>query len=190
MSCYYITTHQDVSRKSLVDHQSISQGEEEVDLSGFDEQVANAGGFRHLFEDWRKSRLSVEHKIEEAFTRESGIFQEIGFKIAKVDDGFAEIGFKFSQTISGRRGRPHVHGGIIMFALDTVMGVAAMTLNTGSDQSTLEMKTNFLSPLIKEPFTVRGRVVRDGRSTSVVEGEAIDSEGTICAKALGTWFKS
>ncbi|MDG6995056.1 MAG: PaaI family thioesterase [Nitrososphaerota archaeon] len=127
--------------------------------------------------------------MEEAFAEESGIFQEVGFKIANVEDGLAEMRFKFSHAISGRRGRPHVHGGIIMLALDTAMGLAAMTLNTGTDQSTLELKTNFLSPLFKEPFTVQGRVLRNGRSTVVVEGEAIDSEGTICAKALGTWFK-
>ncbi|MCL4518117.1 MAG: PaaI family thioesterase [Thaumarchaeota archaeon] len=157
--------------------------------ASFDEKVGKAGGFKKLFQRWKEMGLSPELEIESAFSKESGIFKEMGFKIDRVGDGLAELSFKFSDAVSGRRGHPHVHGGVIMTALDTAMGLAAMTVNTGTDQSTLELKANFLSPMIREPFIVRGRVIRNGRSTAVVEGEAIDSEGTVCAKALGTWFK-
>ncbi len=154
----------------------------------FDDEVRAAGGFRQLFERWRSEGKNVAEEVNRYFSEETGIYGALGFKVIEVGDGRAELEFPFSHMASGRRGRPHVHGGVIMTALDTTCGLAVMSVNTSSDQSTLELKVNFIRPLLKSPFRVIGRVVHLGAHTAVVEGEVLDSEGNVCARALGTWF--
>jgi uncharacterized protein (TIGR00369 family) len=107
-----------------------------------------------------------------------------------VREGFVEMSFEFNHYVSGRNGRPRVQGGVIMYALDMACTLAVMTMNKGADQSTLELKTNFLRPLVKDPFTVRAKIVKSGRVFSVSEGEVLDSANSLCARSLGTWFIS
>ncbi len=154
----------------------------------FDDEVRRAGGFRQLFERWRSEGKNVADEVDRYFAEETGLYRILGFRITEVGDGYASMEFPFSHMASGRRGRPHVHGGVVMLALDTVLGLAVMSVNTSIEQSTLELKVNFVKPLLKEPFKVTGRVVHIGKSTAVVEGEVSDSVGDICARALGTWF--
>jgi len=75
-----------------------------------------------------------------------------------------------------------------MAALDTTCGLAVMSVNTSTEQSTLELKVNFIRPLVRGPFRVAGRVIHAGTNTAVVEGEIRDSGDEVCARALGTWF--
>jgi uncharacterized protein (TIGR00369 family) len=138
----------------------------------------------------RGEGLSVEREMEKAFAEENGLFDLIGLKIRKVEEGVVEMSFKFSRYVSGRNGKPRVHGGVIMYALDMAGTLAVMSVNKSPDQSTLELKINFLRPLVKDPFTVKARVVKTGRAIMVSEGEVLDSEGALCAQSLGTWFIS
>jgi uncharacterized protein (TIGR00369 family) len=156
----------------------------------FDDEVRSAGGFRQLFEIWKSRGMSVEERVNAAFSEETGIYSELGFRVTRVDvgGGYAELTFPFSHAASGRRGRPHVHGGVIMAALDTTCGLAVMSVNTSTEQSTLELKVNFVRPLVRGPFRVIGRVIHIGGNTAVVEGEARDSGDEVGARALGTWF--
>lgn len=154
----------------------------------FHERVAKAGSFAGLFELWKKEGLSVESEMEKAFAEENGLFNMVGLKIEKVEEGSVEMSFRFNHFVSGRNGKPRVQGGVMMYALDMASTLAVMTLNHAAEQATLELKTNFLRPLVKDPFTVRARVVKDGRAFSVSEGEVLDSDGVVCARSLGTWY--
>ncbi|MDP7983128.1 MAG: PaaI family thioesterase [Conexivisphaera sp.] len=154
----------------------------------FDDEVKAAGGFRQLFELWRSEGRNVADEINRSFSEETGLYEALGFRVTEVGDGYARLEFHFSHMASGRRGRPHVHGGVVMTALDTTCGLAVMSVNTGHEQSTLELKVNFVKPLLRDPFEVTGRVIHIGKNTAVVEGEIVDSEGAVCARALGTWF--
>ncbi|MGC9076300.1 MAG: PaaI family thioesterase [Conexivisphaera sp.] len=154
----------------------------------FDDDVRAAGGFRQLFELWRSEGRNVVDEINRSFSEETGLYEALGFRVTEVGDGYAQLEFPFSHMASGRRGRPHVHGGVVMTALDTTCGLAVMSVNTGREQSTLELKVNFIKPLLRDPFRVTGRVIHIGTNTAVVEGEIVDSEGVVCARALGTWF--
>lgn len=156
----------------------------------FHERVARAGSFTSLFRAWRKEGKSVEKEMERAFARENGLFDLIGLKIVKADEGTVEMSFNFSRYASGRNGNPRAHGGVMMYALDMACTLAVMTVNRGPEQATLELKINFLRPLKKDPFSVRARVVKGGKVVMVSEGEIFDSDGTLCAKSLGTWFVS
>ena len=152
----------------------------------FDQLLAEVGSFKRLFELARNNGINVERQVELAFSAENKLFERAGFKVVRVDDGYAEMTFPLSEDVK-RRGNI-VHGGIIMFAMDNTGGLAVMTRNEGNDQVTVELKANFLEPLRKSPFRAVGRVVRAGRNIAVAEVDVFDSEGKLCAKGTGTWL--
>ncbi|MEM0118262.1 MAG: PaaI family thioesterase [Conexivisphaerales archaeon] len=155
-------------------------------MSDLHEMVLSVGGFRNLFESLRNKGVDVEKVVTEALANSNPLFSSIGFRVRRLSDGRAEIEFPMSREASRAGGI--VHGGIIMYALDTTLGLAVMTASQAINQYTLELKVNFLEQLKKDPFTVEGRLLRLGRTTAVAEGEIRDAEGTICSKGIGTWY--
>lgn len=110
----------------------------------------------------------------------------IGYRVTELSQGRACAEFDMSPNVQRIGGV--LHGGVIMAALDETMGLAALTLNDGVDQVTVELKVNFLSPGVKGPFRVCGWVVRRGRRVVAVQGEVRDADGGLVAIALGTWY--
>ncbi|HYA56386.1 MAG TPA: PaaI family thioesterase [Nitrososphaerales archaeon] len=151
-----------------------------------DELLREVGSFRKLFALGRKQGADVEAELESAMAADSELFRMVGFKVVKVRSGRAELSFPYSKAVTRRGGM--VHGGIVMYSLDNACGIAAMSVNPGIDQLTMDLKVNFLRPLRKGPFRAIGRVVRAGNNIIVVEGEVVDADGELCAKSLGSWF--
>ncbi|MEM0321277.1 MAG: PaaI family thioesterase, partial [Thermoprotei archaeon] len=129
---------------------------------------------------------SVEDALNAIMYAESPLFAKAGFRVVKLGDGYAEISFPMSDYIKRRGGM--VHGGIIMYVLDSVCGLAVISRNKGFDQFTVELKVNFLEQLQKSPFKAVGKIVRMGGRLAVAEGEVMDADDKVCAKALGTWY--
>ncbi|HEY8347221.1 MAG TPA: PaaI family thioesterase [Symbiobacteriaceae bacterium] len=79
------------------------------------------------------------------------------------------------------------HGGIIMSLLDMAMGTSLRaTTPEYRGAVTVEMKINFINPG-KGRLVAEGRVIHQGRSLSVCEGEVRDGSGQLVAKAMGTF---
>lgn len=152
----------------------------------FERLLDQAGSFKSLFAMAKKGGVDVQEELQKAMTWDSELFRTVGYKVTKVGNGRAEMSFPYSRAIV-RRG-DMVHGGIIMYTLDNVCGIAVMTINPGVDQVTMELKINFLEPLRKGPFKAAGKVVRAGSTTAVAEGEIRDADGKLCAKGMGTWY--
>jgi len=152
----------------------------------FDELLNEVGSFRKLFALARKQGADVEAELERAMAADSELFATVGFKIVKARSGRSELNFPLSKVVTRRGGM--VHGGIVMYSLDNACGIAAMSVNPGIDQLTMDLKVNFLRPLKKGPFRATGRVVKAGNNVIVVEGEVRDADGALCAKSLGSWF--
>ena len=152
----------------------------------FEKLLDEAGSFRNLFALAKKSGTDVQAEMQKAMAWDSEFYQRVGYKVVKVADGEARLSFPYTRAIA-RRGAM-VHGGIIMYTLDSVCGIAVMTVNPGVDQLTMELKVNFLEPLKNGPFTASGEVVRAGKTVAVAEGEIRDADERLCAKGLGTWY--
>jgi uncharacterized protein (TIGR00369 family) len=152
----------------------------------FEQLLDQAGSFKRLFAMAKKGGADVLAEVQKAMTWDSELFRTVGYRVVKVGNGKAELSFPFSRAIA-RRGSM-IHGGIIMYTLDNVCGIAVMTVNPGVDQLTMELKINFLEPLRKGPFKATARVVKTGSTVAVAEGEVWDAEGTLCAKGMGTWY--
>ncbi len=147
--------------------------------------VEEAGSFKALFEKLTASGADVRGHVQEAFENDR-IFRYIGFTVDRAESGSVQLSFPYSENVTRWGGI--VHGGIVMTALDNACGLAAMTVNPGKNQVTIEFKVNFLEPLTDGPFRVLGKVVRTGKTAIVAEGEVRDSKDVLCAKGIGTWL--
>ena len=127
-------------------------------------------------------------KINDYFKRESPIFRFLGIEIIEISRGKAILKFQYNKNHTRIGGI--IHGGIIVMALDQAMGTAALTVNPGRDQVTMEIKVNYLKTLNEKnsPYTVIGVVLRSGKNTIVVKGEVWDNYNELSAVSTGTWF--
>lgn len=79
------------------------------------------------------------------------------------------------------------HGGVVMTLADIALGVAVLTLARGAHGAmTIELKVSFLGPA-KGRLAAEGRCLKAGKSLAFCEGEVLDGEGNVVAKALGTY---
>jgi acyl-CoA thioesterase len=125
-------------------------------------------------------------RINEFIHKAEPITAFLGYRLVELSEGRACAELDAGENAQRVGGM--LHGGVIMTALDETMGFAALTLNDGDDQVTVELKVNFLEPGVKKPFKICGQVVRRGNRIAVVEGEVRDADGRLIAKALGTWY--
>jgi len=114
------------------------------------------------------------------------VYKYIGIKLLEQKEGYVKLQIPYKDELCRRGGV--LNGGIIMTAMDFAGGLATLTVNDGIDQVTQELKTNFLEPMYKGPFTVEANIIRKGRTAVVVEIKFKDSEGKIGAIGLGTWY--
>ena len=154
----------------------------------FDKILKSVGSFEKLFKQGRELGFNVEEQVERVFRADSKLFRIVGFKVLKMRGGVAELRFPYSKAITRRGGI--VHGGVVLYTMDSACGMAVMTVNPGTDQLSLEINVSFLAPLRNGPFVAKGVVIRRGGSTAVAEGEIRDAEGRLCAKSLGTFYLS
>ena len=148
------------------------------------ERASTTGGFKNALAAIKSEGGSPESEIQNLFY--TPLFDTMGLKVVKAENGACEL--TFALTKEGSRFGGTVHGGITMYALDNATSMAVMSMNSGINQATLELKVNFIAPPAKEPFRAVGQVIKVGRSTATAEGKVFDAEGKVCAAALGTWF--
>lgn len=79
------------------------------------------------------------------------------------------------------------HGGVVMTLADVALAVAAITQDGAARGAiTVDLSVSFLGPG-KGTLQAEARCLRAGRSLAFSEGEIRDGEGTLVAKALGTF---
>jgi uncharacterized protein (TIGR00369 family) len=109
-----------------------------------------------------------------------------GLKLVKGERGRAV----FRMPVLDRHKQIHrvVHGGVMAMLADTAGGFAAFLAEPeGTRVVTIEMKINFLEPVAEGALTADARVIRRGRTVSVVDCDVTDSENRLVGKALMTF---
>ena len=107
----------------------------------------------------------------------------LGLTFDYKDDETLEILFDVNEMFSNPQGT--FHGGIIATVLDISMGhLLKKTLGAGS---TIEMKIQYLRPVINGQVVCRSRFVKKGRSINFLESHLYNSEEKLCAHATATW---
>jgi uncharacterized protein (TIGR00369 family) len=97
----------------------------------------------------------------------------------------------FEAQLDGRAYNPIgvIHGGFAATLLDTVTACAVhSTLPAGTGYTPVEIKVNYLRPLVAELGKVRavGQVISSGRRTALATGELFDASGKLCGWASST----
>ncbi|GJE61516.1 hypothetical protein MPOCJGCO_3638 [Methylobacterium trifolii] len=78
-----------------------------------------------------------------------------------------------------------LHGGVLATALDVSMGHLLQHLDGAG--TTLEMKIQFLAPVISGSTRCEASFLRRGRSVSFLQSQAFRSDGQLAAHATATW---
>ena len=77
------------------------------------------------------------------------------------------------------------HGGVVMALADVALAVAAITRDGAARGAiTVDLSVSFLGPG-KGTLRAEARCLRAGRSLAFSEGEILDADGSLVAKAIG-----
>ena len=82
-----------------------------------------------------------------------------------------------------------VHGGFAATLLDSCMGCAVhTTLPAGTGYTTLEIKVNFVRPILENtgPLKAEGKVISTGKRVATAEGRIVDDDGKLYAHGTTT----
>ena len=122
-----------------------------------------------------------------------------GLLLAKPDGWMATLGARITEAEPGRvvleldAGPQHRHGGgvvqggVITQIADAAMGISLATLQEdGMWNTTIELKINFLRPVIEGRLRAIGRVVEMKQTLLFSEADVLDERGRLVARASST----
>lgn len=116
------------------------------------------------------------------------IAEGMNFDLVEVSEGVAV----FAGEGLAQHRNPHgtVHGGWAATILDSALGCAVhTTLKRGERYTTIEMKVNYLRPILAGEtgrLICRGRVIQRGRTIALSDANLVDSAGKVYAHATET----
>lgn len=138
-------------------------------------------GFEPSDPDWQA-------RIRDSFARQPAMAL-IGARLGRLAPGDVEVELPIRRQVTQQHG--FVHGGVVAMIADSAAGYAAFSLMPADGTLlSVEFKLNFLAPGRGTTLVARGRVIKPGRTLSVVEvdvdGVAMDGTRTACARMLQT----
>jgi uncharacterized protein (TIGR00369 family) len=115
----------------------------------------------------------------------AGWRETIGARIASVEPGEAVI--ELDVHAGHRHEGGVVQGGIITQIADAAMGMSLMTMqDVGMSNTTIELKINFLRPVVEGRLRAIGRVIAVRDSLLFGEADVIDERDRLVARASST----
>lgn len=116
-----------------------------------------------------------ERRVRQSFERQR-IMATMGATLTRVEPGCVEIAFSRHEEFVQQHG--YLHAGVLATVADSACGYAALSLMPpGSAVLSVEFKVNLLAPASGSRFLARGRVVKPGRTVTVVWGEVVSVDG-------------
>lgn len=111
----------------------------------------------------------------------------LGCRHLGVRDGAFTIELDLEPRHMSRANR--AHGGVLFSLLDTALGRAVLEeLPPGRGCATVELKINYFRPVQRGTIRAAGRCVQQTKSLAYAEGEIVNDEGKILARATATFF--
>ena len=113
--------------------------------------------------------INFAEKVRESVARQPAMAL-IGAELSKVEAGEVDIGLPYRKDLTQQNG--FLHAGMTTAIVDSACGYAAFSLMpAGTEVLTAEFKINLLSPAIGDYFLAEGRVLKAGKTLSVVRGD-------------------
>ena len=117
----------------------------------------------------RQPDANWEENVRASFARQ-GFMRLIGAQIIGLAPGHCTLALPARPELCQQRG--FLHGGVTAALADTAAGYAAYSLMPpGSSPLTVEFKINLMAPASGERFVADAKVVRAGRTLTVVEAD-------------------
>lgn len=111
----------------------------------------------------------------------------LGCRTLGMRDGAFTIELDLEPRHMSRANR--AHGGVLFTLLDTALGRAIIEeLPPGRGCATVELKINYFRPVQEGTLRAAGRCVQRTKSLAYAEGEIVNAEGKILARASATFF--
>lgn len=128
-----------------------------------------------------------ESCVRDSFARQP-FMTLVGGEIVALSPGRCDVALNARHDLCQQRG--FLHGGVTTALADTAAGFAAYSLMPpNSAPLTVELKINLISPAVGYRFVASGRVLRPGRTLTIVEVDVnADSKGSLklIARMLAT----
>ena len=120
--------------------------------------------------------MDPAERIRVSFSKQ-GLMRTLGATLGTIAPGVVEIVLPPSPAISQQHG--FVHAGAVSAIADSAAGYAALSLMpAGTGVLTTEFKINLVAPAAGERIIARGRVVKPGRTLTLVQTEVFaESQG-------------
>jgi uncharacterized protein (TIGR00369 family) len=116
-------------------------------------------------------------RVRASFARQ-GAMATLGAELADISSGRVEIALPIKPHLSQQDG--FLHAGIVVAALDSACGYAALTLMPDdAEVLTVELKVNLLAPASGDSLVAEGEIVRAGRTLTVCRGDAYAEQGAV-----------
>lgn len=111
--------------------------------------------------------------------------EHLGMRITDKQPGLVRLRLDPRPELENSWGS--LHGGVLMTLLDVALASAGRSLDEACNGAlTVEMKVNFIAAATGAVLG-EGRAQRAGRSLIFAEGELTSEDGTLLAKATGTF---
>lgn len=108
-------------------------------------------------------------RIRASFAKQ-GLMTTLGAMLGEIRPGSVEVILPASRSVSQQHG--FVHGGAVSAIADTAAGYSALSLMpAGRGVLTTEFKINLVAPAAGDLIIARGRVVKAGRTLTLVQAE-------------------
>jgi uncharacterized protein (TIGR00369 family) len=118
--------------------------------------------------DFEPKDENFVEKVRESFAAQT-VMKLIGAEMTEVKAGAVDIELPYRENLTQQNG--FVHAGIITTIVDSACGYAAFTLMPKeAGVLSVEFKVNLLSPAMGEKFLAEGRVLRAGKTLTIVQG--------------------
>lgn len=131
--------------------------------------------------------MNVEARVRENFAKQR-VMATFGCVLESVAPGAVTIRLPVREDLTQQNG--FLHAGVITTVVDSACGYAALSvMPEGSDVLSIEFKVNLLAPAHGESIVARGRVVKAGRTVTVVQGDVFAVRGGVehlCTTMVGT----
>jgi uncharacterized protein (TIGR00369 family) len=110
-----------------------------------------------------------ETRVRASFGRQR-LMQTLGVRLTRIAAGQCEMEMPFDPAFAQQHG--FLHAGTLTSVVDSACGYAALSLMApGAAVMSVEFKVNLLAPAAGDLLIARARVVRSGRTLTIVSGD-------------------
>ena len=133
-----------------------------LDRSGLDRYGCRMSTFTARDPDY-------EERVRSSFARQAAM-HTLGVTIERIAPGEVDLALPYRADLTQQHG--FLHAGVATAVIDSACGYAALSLmEPGAAVLSVEFKVQLLAPAKGDRFRAQGRVIRAGRTLSVVAGE-------------------